>query len=142
MRRRCINKVVFLSRLPNKVVHKCCKYYFPITHNVVLCSFEVGGLGAMRRRCMQRGPNLNQTSCRGASVRSSQGEKNKETDTSDLQHIINMVFKVKVGLDGKQDNNYHKSGTIFNFLLVLTASYYLRNMLLLDAWVSPVNVNQ
>ena len=71
----------------------------------------------------------------GASVRSSQGEKNKETDTSDLQNMINMIFKVKVRLDGKQDNNYHESGTIFNFPLVLTASYYLRNMLLLDAWV-------
>ena len=88
---------------------------------------------------MQRGPNLNQTSCRGASVRSSQGEKNKETDTSDLQNIINLIFKVKFGLDGKQDSNYHESGTISIFPLVLTASYYLRNMLLLDAWVSPVN---
>ena len=103
MRRRCINEIV----------QKCCKCYFPITQNVVLCSFEVGGLGAMRRRCMQRSPNLNQTSCRGASARSSQGEKNKETDTSDLQHMINLIFKVKVGLDGKQDNNYHESGTIF-----------------------------
>ena len=102
MRRRCINKVVFLSRLLNKVVHKCCKCYFPITQNVVLCSFEVGGLGAMRRRCMQRGPNLNQTSCRGASVRSSQGEKNKETDTSDLQHMINIKIRLRSGWMGNR----------------------------------------
>ena len=79
---------------------------------------------------MQRSPNLNQTSCRGASVRSSQGERNKETDTSDLQNIINLIFKVKFGLDGKQDSNYHESGTISIFPLVLTASY-LRNMLLM-----------
>ena len=123
-----------------KVVHKWCKCYFPITQNVALCSFEVGGLVAMRRRCMQWSPNLNQTSCRGASLCQvkSRWEEQRDRhirsathDKYDFQGQGPAGWETRQQLSWKWHNFYLSS----SLNCILLPEKYATPW----AWVSPVN---